>query len=147
MITLTLRWQHGDHAHERALAQGETAVLGRDPAQCSIALPQEDRTIHRTHAQIDWAEGGPRITSLGQNGVYVASLGGKARKGETARIAQADQLRLGKTEIAATVAREAPGERMLRCHNCNNVQEYNPREMCVHCGYALASGDTVWVRN
>ena len=145
MQTLTLRWRHGSHDHVRALSQGEHAVLGRDPA-CDVALPDDDRTIHRRHAEIVWDAGAPSVRAIGRNGLRVDSHTGKLRQGETARLATTDRLQIGQTEIQAVYEKATAGPRKLRCHNCNRVQDYAPEGMCVHCGFALASAETVFIQ-
>ncbi|OZC02724.1 FHA domain-containing protein [Rubricoccus marinus] len=145
MQTLTLRWSHRSHHHERAFAQGQSAVIGRDPA-CDVSLPADDRTVHRRHAEIIWDGGAPSIRVIGQNGARVDSHAGKLRQGETARLAATDRIRIGASEIEAVYHRATAGPRKLRCHNCNRVQDYAPEGMCVHCGFALASAETVFIQ-
>ncbi|MEM6327791.1 MAG: FHA domain-containing protein [Bacteroidota bacterium] len=146
MTFLTLRWDHTGHDHERAIAQGESAVLGRAPEN-DLALPSEDRTIHRRHAEIVWDGGAPVLRVLGSNGVRLESVGRKLSKGETARIARTDRLKVGKSVLDAAITSAHAGERKLRCHQCELVQPYNPKGMCVRCGYALAGADTVFIRD
>ena len=145
MQTLTLRWKHGDHDHERALAQGESAVLGRQ-SDCDVVLPEDDRTIHRRHAEISWEGGAPRIRCIGRNGVRLDSRSRKLRQDESARLASTDRLRIGETEVLASVSRAAPGPRKLRCHHCGLIQDYVPEGMCSKCGFALAGGETVFIQ-
>lgn len=142
MNTLTLRWTHGDHTHERSLAQGETAVIGR-AAECAIRLPADDRTIHRRHAEIAWDGGFPIVRVLGQNGVRLGSAPSKLKRNMIARIARTDRLTVGGTQIDASVEAKHEGVRKIRCHNCGEIHDYDPRQMCSRCGYALVGGVTV----
>lgn len=146
MNTLTLRWAHDDHHHERSFAQGETVTIGR-AAECDVQLPEEDRTVHRRHAEISWEAGAPVLKVVGRNGVRLSSARRTLREGETARIARTDRLSVGQSTLDATVDTAAKtGTRKLRCHHCGNVQDYAPEGMCVHCGFALASAETVFIQ-
>lgn len=146
MPTLTLRWMAGGHSHQRALAQGESVVIGRG-TDCGIVLPADDRTIHRRHAQIGWDGAVPTVTALGRNGIRLDSKGKKLRQDETARLATADRMAIGDIKMEAfTASSTASGPRKLRCHNCDRIQDYAPEGMCVHCGFALASAETVFIQ-
>ena len=145
MDTLTLRWAHDDHHHERAFAQGETAVLGR-AAECDVRLPSDDRTIHRRHAEICWEAGAPVVKALGRNGVRLSSRPRPLGQGESARLARTDRLTVGESTIDTALQAAKGHARKLRCHNCDRVQDYSPEGMCVHCGFALASADTVFIQ-
>lgn len=140
MITLTLRWDASGHPHQRALAQGETALLGRSPdADVTVS---GDQRIHRKHARITWEGGDPVVTALGVNGVHLASQDRHLRKGESGRMGAADRIVLGQTPIGVRYESNR-GEVKIRCHGCAAVLPYEPHEMCPHCGMALAVGHTV----
>lgn len=145
MTTLTLRWAHADHHHERTIAQGEAVSLGRS-TDCEIRLPTEDRTIHRRHAEISWDAGSPVLNVVGRNGVRLDSARRKLTQGETARIAAMDRLTIGESVLDASVGSARAGDRKLRCHHCGRVQDYAPEGMCIHCGFALASAETVFIQ-
>ena len=64
--------ESGEYAGaEFELSDGETLVLGRDPAMCSIVL--EDRNISRQHCSIRYsaAEGKYYVTDLSSNGTFL----------------------------------------------------------------------------
>lgn len=64
--------ESGDYAGaEFELSDGETLVLGRDPAMCSIVL--EDHNISRQHCSIRYssADGKYYVTDLSSNGTFL----------------------------------------------------------------------------
>lgn len=64
--------ESGDYAGaEFELPDGETLVLGRDPAMCSIVL--EDHNISRQHCSVRYssAEGKYYVTDLSSNGTFL----------------------------------------------------------------------------
>ncbi|MDX1438673.1 MAG: hypothetical protein R3284_02115, partial [Rubricoccaceae bacterium] len=111
----------------------------------ALVMPSDDRKIHREHAEVVWAGDQPQLKSLGANPIRFPERGITLREGQINPLNKEDAFQLGDVTVHVMVSFGPNKVRMLRCHNCDRLQPYQPESMCVQCGFALAGADTVYV--
>lgn len=103
--------ENSNSGAEIVLADGSTmplpskTVIGRDPSQCDIAFPDDER-ISRVHAQLEEQGGQWTLTDLGSsNGTLVKGV----KITSPTHVYPGDQIKVGRTTFTLSLSEQAPG--------------------------------------
>lgn len=147
MLEITLNWQVHDHPHTYNVRSTDEVTLGRRE-ECEVVLPFA--TVSRRHALV-YAQGETfYVRNLSQTNTVRVNDEERLAYNETAPLQSGDIIRLGPVEIKVEgLERQEDLMAMknktlkIRCSNCGQVTDYNPKSFCPWCGMSLAGSQTV----
>jgi len=140
MQQVRFEWQENGRVQERTLSLDPRVLIGRLHS-CDLVL--HDQTVSKYHAQIYRQNGILYIHNLSQ--VNPILLNGDAvLQNQVAPLPVGTTLRLSRAKVKLLAPQPvAPREFKVKCSHCGRAVDGTKYKDCPHCGYNLASAETL----